>query len=167
MFHHILKKLSVVTRWLAFCLLLGLSACSTTRELPELSEKRGRLIFEPIDRAPFRLDDRLFGRFTLVEDSNKNVIFRRSKTDHRDAQTTFLDLDPGVYNIKAECENLQAFRGHRFIRLVSEEIKVEANRSVILACDLVKVKDKKSELGTQRTPTRGRYKARLIQKIVD
>ena len=127
-----LIKLSTLT-----CLasMVGCASTAPSTSPPELPKTLGRVMLETTNRSPFTFSDRLFGRIIYVEDSSNNEIFSDLNFSSEGAPRKWLDLPPGIYQLRAQCENFPAFRGARNVWMVSDSVQIQVGKTVMLGCE--------------------------------
>jgi len=115
-----------------------LGACASSPEQrPEddLATGLARIKMEYPTRTPNLFKERLFGRIKSFQTlSGDNLL---GEPDYRpDAPAIrYLDVDPGTYKLKAECEPVIDYNEHPEIWLLNHTVNVQAGQILTLKCE--------------------------------
>ncbi len=126
--------------FLTIGLLTGLTACATRGDVQSESEREralkpgyARIEFQAADRFPNIFKEKLFGRFSsLNTESGINVEFTPENSDQT---KRFVDVMPGTYGIKADCDPVKNYSGDQINWLTNHEITVQADQIIKFGCE--------------------------------
>lgn len=117
------------------CLSLATS-CTTIPQIeeePKLKPGLSRIAFKYPDRRPNLFKEKLFGRLSsLTDDSGSKVDLGLSREQ---SSIRFIDVPPGSYKLKAECEPVNNHYGKQDLWLANYSVMVGANETVRLTCE--------------------------------
>lgn len=142
-----------------------LGACASSPEQrPEddLATGLARIKMEYPTRTPNLFKERLFGRIKSFQTlSGDNLL---GEPDYRpDAPAIrYLDVDPGTYKLKAECEPVIDYNEHPEIWLLNHTVNVQAGQILTLKCERYAIEQKATK---GKKGSRSDYKPLLDKRV--
>lgn len=119
-----------------------LNACSAKKEANKsiyLNPGFGRIIFKEPNRVPNVFKEKLFGQISSIfTESDSPVPLSLSNSD---ASRRYVDLMPGSYKIKVECDPVKNYSGKQVNWLASKNIVINAGQITTLGCESYSVDD--------------------------
>jgi len=125
-------------RLLISSMIISLSACATQRQIqsdPEQTLKAGyaRISFQEPNRVPNLFKEKLFGRLSSLSTESGITVELTQKNSN--ASKLFVDVMPGTYEIKAECDPVKNYSGDQTSWLTSHTLTVKADQVIKFGCE--------------------------------
>ncbi len=153
------------------CAVLTLSGCASNskrEDIPSLEPELSRVIFEKTNRVPNLIKERWFGEIVRIKNSNKDTVFSSFAADKESSVTRWLDLNPGAYEVVAQCRPHQAFKGGSSnLAIASLDVTLEAGKSLKLGCQLYKPKSKEELADKKRSVNKRQYSVKIVELDID
>lgn len=145
---------------------MALSACASGpkhKDIPSLKPELSRVVFQPSNRVPNLIRERWFGEIVRVRNTNKDIVFSSFTHGKQSEAIRWLDLEPGKYEITAQCQPHAAYRGGLSLALASLDVTLEAGESLKLGCELYRPKPREGSTVKKRSSNKREYSARLVE----
>lgn len=149
------------------CLLLALSGCASSpknAEIPSLKREQSRVEFEKPNRIPSLIRERWFGKVVRVKNKDKDIVFDSFANPKESPISRWVDLEPGEYEVTAQCRPHQAFQGVQSLALASLKVRLTAGNALSLACRIDKSEyEQGASVDKKGSAKKREYSVRLVE----
>lgn len=118
-------------------LLLLFGCVSSPERKPETELEPGlaRLQMQYSHRRPHLFKERLFGRIMSLNTASGENLFLDADYRTNAVATRFLDVAPGTYTLRAQCEPVIDYNEYPSIWMLNHKLTLQANETLTLECE--------------------------------
>ena len=150
----------------AAAILSGTTACSIKRDYvadedQALKPGFARIIFTRDNHIPNLFREKLFGKISFLKNQSGDAI--DIDPIYNSASVRFVDVLPGTYEMKANCDPVNNHSGDQYNWLVNYDLTIEAQQVLTIGCEYYEEEKVRYSQGGERKEDKTILKVKVVE----